>query len=114
MICGCATSVRTMYASEKAMVAWRRYLAIARMIVTSRPLSLRSQDERVQAVVLQLAAPDGQERVLEEVPYAVEIVGHAAQSEVIDPHRVAAVGHNLVGALVHDLRAHVLERRHHV
>ena len=75
---------------------------------------LRPQDQRVQTVVLQLAPPDGQERVLEEAAHPLEVFGHAAQTEVVDPDRFDAVRRDLVRPLVHDLRPHVLERRQYV
>ena len=56
-----------MYASENAIPAWRRYLAIARMIVIWRPVRPAREHEAVEAVVLELAAPDAEERLLEEL-----------------------------------------------
>ena len=79
-----------MYVWLKVLPAWRRYLAIARRIVISRAVSLRREDEPVEAVVLGLPAPDPRERVLEHLAHVVRLELGAlvvAEPEVVDPDR---------------------------
>ena len=72
------------------------------------------QHQSVEAIVLEVAAPDAKEGVLEVVADLVDVVGRNVQAEVVDPGRLGALGGDLVGPLVDDLRAHVLERGKHV
>ena len=97
--------------------AWRRYFAIARRIVISRAVSLRREDEPVEAVVLGLAAPRARERVLEHLAHVVRLELGAlvvAEPEVVDPDRRPVGRLDLVRPLVADPDAHVLEQRQHV
>ena len=103
-----------MYESENAVPAWRRYLAIRRMIVICAAVERRAEHEPVQLVVLELSPPHSEEGVLEQLADAVDVGRRASEAEVVDPHGPAIGGGDLVRALVDDLRAHVLERRQHV
>ena len=74
------------------------------------------QDQRVEAVALGVARPDRGEGVLEQRPGVVD--GQlarrlVAQPEVVDPGRGAAGALDLVGPLVDDLDAHLLQPRQH-
>ena len=72
------------------------------------------QDQAVQPIVLELAARDAEERVVQEVAHALEVLRVGLEPEVVDPHRTAALGRDLVGALVGHLGPQVLERGEYV
>ena len=75
------------------------------------------EDEPVEAVVLGLTPPGARERVLEHLAHVVRLeLGSlvVAEPEVVDPDRRPVGGLDLVGPLVADPDAHVLEQRQHV
>ncbi len=77
----------------------------------------RRQNEAVEAVVLGLSTPGAGERILERLAHVVRLeLGPfaVAQPEVVDPDRRPVGRLHLVGPLVADLDAHVLEHRQHV
>ncbi len=73
-----------------------------------------AEHKPVEAVVLVVAAPYAEERLLEDVADPVDVLGDALEPEVVEIHGRASGGRDLVRPLVDDLRAHVLERRQHV
>ena len=76
-----------------------------------------AEHQPVQPVVLQVAAPDHGEGLLEALAHPVGLeVGDllVAQPEVVDPDRLRAGRPHLVGALVDDVDAHVLQQRQDV
>ena len=110
-ISACPSSVRPMYVSEKPMPALAQILgdrADDRYLASGQG---RAEHQSVQRVVLEVAAPDADERVVEEVSDPLGVRGIRLQAEVVDPRRRAVGGRDLVRTLVGDLRAEVLERR---
>ena len=109
-------SVSSMYAWLNVLPAWRRYLASARSTATSRQVSPAREDEPVEAVDLDLAAPGLRERVLERLADRVEVdrpvLGR--QAEVVDPRVDGPGAVDLVGPLVVHLDAQVLQERQDV
>ena len=73
-----------------------------------------AEHQPVERVVLELAPPRGEERVLEDVADPFDVLGRAPQPEVVQPCARTVDRSDLVRALVDDLRPHVLERRHDV
>ena len=78
------------------------------------PAHRRAQHQAVEPVVLELAPARGQERRLEHLAHTLDVLGDAAQPEIVDPRLGRARRRDLIRALVDDLRAHVLERGEHV
>ncbi len=79
------------------------------------PLELRADDEPIESVILGLAIPDADERLLELLLDGPEVVLHAGRrkAEVADANRTfCAQRLNLVRNFRLHLEAHVLEARH--
>ena len=71
--------------------------------------------ERVVAVIVDMAAPDRQEHVLEQRAAVGEVDRLAegvVELHVVDEDLVASIGADLEGALADDAEAHVFEHRH--
>ena len=72
------------------------------------------EDEAIQSVVLELSAPDAEERIMEVVAYPFGVGHRNLHTEVVDPRGRPIAGRDLIGPLVDDVGAHVLECRQHV
>ena len=76
-------------------------------------MSRAREDQAVVAVVLEVAAPGAEERVLEGLPHLVGlelVLAGVGQAEVVDPERLPLAWRDSVWALVGYLHAHVLEQ----
>ena len=81
------------------------------------PVQPGQHDQRAEAVVLGLAAPDGADRLgepLREGAQQRQLDGRDGDPEVVDPGRRGADALDLVRALVDDVDAHVLQDRQHL
>ena len=79
------------------------------------PLQLRAEDQAIEAVVLRLAVPDADERLLELLLDRAEVVLHAigGEAEVADAHRMRRAERlHFVRHFVQHLETHVLQARH--
>ena len=72
------------------------------------------QDQAVEPVILELASPHADERVVQQVADALGVGGIGLQAEVVDPRGLAIGRRDLVGALVGHLGPEVLEGRQHI
>ena len=95
----------------------QQILAVGAQDLDLAPVEPGAQHQLIEAVVLRLAAPDPQERVLEGLAdlVEVELAGvDRLDPEIVQPEARAGRGDELVGLLLEHAQAHVLEHRQHV
>ena len=104
-----------MNACDSGKPIWRMYFAYARSTTISSRRQARRDDEPVEVVVLDLAAEDARERVLEHRVQRVDLdlgVGdRGLHAEVVHPYGRRVDRRDPVRALVDHLEAHALEHR---